>query len=234
VSYHSRQVGDSAHSGGRILARPGAGRASAGRGRAGVLGVAAGAGGLIAASVAGVVEAPAARAGAVLPCVTRTVSTPFSAWGDTNPYFTLPGGAFEDGAPGWALYGSAVVPGNEPWKVLSRGDSASLKISGRGLAQAPAICIATAEDALRFFYRAPGVPASHLKIMIHVTSGTKAADGAYDLAGAANGWRVSDRIMLPDVRDASGQQALTITFAQGGAPASWSVDDVEIDPWRSL
>ena len=40
--------------------------------------------------------------------------------------------------------------------------------------------------------------------------------------------------MLPDIRDASGQQYVTITLTAQGTNATWYVDDVMVDPWKSL
>ncbi|HEY6795172.1 MAG TPA: hypothetical protein VI248_10885 [Kineosporiaceae bacterium] len=105
---------------------------------------------------------------------------------------------------------------------------------GSARSRSPSLCVATAEDALRLFYRAPGVPSSHVKITVRVTSGVAAVDSTYEIAGDPGGWKLSDRIMLPDIRDASGQQTVTISFAQVGARVAWQIDDVEIDPWRSL
>lgn len=33
---------------------------------------------------------------ALADCTSQTESTPFSQWGDTNNYFLVPGGSFED------------------------------------------------------------------------------------------------------------------------------------------
>src|SRR5512144_705178 len=102
----------------------------------------------VVAPILAMVTAPAAQAATVLPCTTRVTTTPFTAWGDTNDYFTAPGGPFEGGAPGWILGRALVVPGNEPWKVLSSSDDSSLGILGGGLAVTPAMCIGTAEDSM--------------------------------------------------------------------------------------
>ncbi|HEY6796252.1 MAG TPA: hypothetical protein VI248_16375 [Kineosporiaceae bacterium] len=171
---------------------------------------------------------------ATVPCTSRTTTTPFTAWNDGNSYFTEPGGTFESGTSGWTLKNARVVSGNEPWKVLSAGNAYSLQLAAAGSAAGPSMCIATAEDAMRVFYKAPSSTTSGLLVTIHVTSGVNVADNTYSIGGGANGWRLSDRIMLPDIRDASGQQTVTISFTQVGTGATWQIDDVEIDPWRSL
>jgi hypothetical protein len=189
---------------------------------------------LAAVAVPLVTDAGAAP-GQVLPCVTREVTKPFTAWGDHAAYFTVPGGTFEGGAPGWTLGGGAAVThGNEPWRVLSSTHASSLALPAGAAATAPSMCIATAEDALRFFYRAPGVRGAALLVTIHVTSGVNVADNTYEISGATAGWALSPRIMLPDIRDASGRQTVTISFTQRSTRARWQIDDVEVDPWRSL
>jgi hypothetical protein len=189
--------------------------------------------GLVVAAAAMVVAQPAQAA--TSPCTTRTTTTPFTAWGDANAYFTVPDGTFESGAPSWTKStGVATVSGNEPWKVLGSGHATSLKLPAGGSAATPAMCIATAEDSLRLFYKSPGVSGSLLHVSIYVTSGVNVATNDYDISGSTAGWAVSQRIMLPDIRDASGRQTVTITFSQRQTTATWQIDDIEIDPWKTL
>jgi hypothetical protein len=189
------------------------------------------------APLAALVVAPATTASAatVLPCTTRATTTPFTPWGDSNAYFTLPGATFESGTSGWSLAGGArVTSGNEPWKVVSGPNVSSLSLPAGASASAPSMCIATAEDSMRLFYRAPGISTAYLRVTIHVTSGVNVADNTYSIGGGTAGWALSERIMVPDIRDRSGQQTVTIKFDQVGTKAAWQIDDVEIDPWRSL
>jgi hypothetical protein len=172
-------------------------------------------------AVTGVVVAQSTPA-ATFPCVSRTTTTPFVAWGDTNAYFTVPDGDFEAGAASWTVSsGVTTVSGNEPWKVLGGAHKASLRIPVGASASTPPMCIATAEESLRFFYRSPGVPSSLLHVSIYVTSGVNVATNDYDIRGTTRGWAVSQRIMLPDIRDASGRQTVKITFSQRQGPATW-------------
>src|SRR3954452_4341318 len=191
-------------------------------------------GSFVASAALAALVAPAAEAATVVPCTTRSTITPFKSWNDTNAYFTAPGGSFEGGATGWTLGNASVVSGNEPWKILAGTDATSLKISGGGTASTQPMCIATAEDSMRVFYKAPVDSGSRLKITIHVTSGVNVADNNYEIWGGNSNWALSERIMLPDIRDASGKQTVTISFAQTGNAGIWQIDDLEIDPWRSL
>lgn len=189
--------------------------------------------GLAVVLAAGTVASQASPAAAAT-CPARTLSKPFSSFGDTNDYFLAPDATFESGTGSWALSSASVVSGNEPWKVFGSTHAKSLKLNASGTATTPSMCIATAEDSMRFFYRSPGVAGAKLHVHIHVTSGVNVATNDYDVDGTVAGWAVSQRIMLPDIRDASGMQTITITFQpRNSSTATWQLDDVSIDPWRT-
>ena len=179
-----------------------------------------------------VATAVAASPASAAVCPARSLSQPYSGFGDYNNYFLAPSGTFEGGASGWTTSSARVVSGSEPWAVHGAG-LRSLRVDAAGYAKSPVMCIATAEDSMRFFYRSPGVAGSGLQVFIEVTSGANYATNQYTVDGTAAGWRVSERIMLPDIRDASGTQYVTITFRPVNNPAAWQVDDVDIDPWRT-
>lgn len=176
---------------------------------------------------------PAAASQAAVACTPRTTSKPFSGFGDNNNYFLVQGGSFEGGATGWNLIGARVVTGNEPWKVGGSAHSSSLLVPPAMMATSPAMCVASDEDSMRFFYKRPGVWGSALHVHIDVTSGVNRATNDLDLDGSTPGWAVSPRMMLPDIRDASGQQTITISFSTRNVPAQWIVDDVYVDPWKT-
>ncbi|MEQ1701649.1 MAG: hypothetical protein ABMA25_16190 [Ilumatobacteraceae bacterium] len=170
-------------------------------------------------------------ASAAIACTTRTTTKAFSAWGDTNPYFVVPDGAFEATPATWVTRNATTTAGNEPWKVLGSAHAKSLKLSPGATASTAQFCVASAEDALRFFVKAPGVAGTQLLVHIDVISGVNRATNDYAIAGNSSGWAPSQRIMLPDIRDSSGKQNVTITFTVVGN-ATWYLDDVMIDPWR--
>ncbi|MBI4940873.1 MAG: hypothetical protein HY830_09005 [Actinobacteria bacterium] len=170
-----------------------------------------------------------------IDCGVRTTAQSFARWGDTNQYFVVQDGRFESGAASWALTGgSGTVLGGETFNAVAGTNLRSLWVPALGTATSPTTCVASNEDSLRFFYKAPGIPFSTLHVSIRVTSGVNVATNDLDIDGSRLGWAPSQRIMLPDIRDASGRQYVTVTFSQRGLPASWNVDDVQIDPWRSL
>lgn len=168
-------------------------------------------------------------------CTNRSISTPFTAWGDSNRYFTAPGGSFEKGQPdAWSLAGgAAIASGNEPWAIAGTGAS-SVSLPSGAVASSQTFCVASDEDSLRLAVRKPGVGGSTLHVAVRVTSGVNVATNEVDVDGNSAGWAVSDRIMLPDIRDASGRQYVTVTLSTRNAPATWQVDAVMVDPWRTL
>lgn len=170
-------------------------------------------------------------ASAAIACSTRTTTKAFAAWGDTNPYFVVPDGTFESTTASWVLRKAATTTGNEPWRVLGGAHAESLKLSPGAVATTAQFCVASAEDSLRFFVKSPGVAGSQLLVHIDVVSGVNRATNDYAISGSSSGWAPSQRIMLPDIRDSSGKQNVTISFTVVGN-ATWYLDDVMIDPWR--
>jgi len=180
--------------------------------------------------------APADAAVTTLPCATRPVAWPFTPWGDPNAYYTLPGADFEGDLSDWTLQGGAArTAGNEPWKVVAGTAASALDLPTGASATARPMCVSSSEDSLRVFYRAPGDPGAALRITVHVTAGTYAADNTYLVqGGTAPGWTLSPRIMIPQLPIPTGQQTMTVTFDETNTPAHWQVDDVQVDPWRTL
>lgn len=170
-----------------------------------------------------------------LPCTARTTAKYFAPWGDNNQYFQMPDGGFESGGSGWTFSGGAKgTTENEPWKIVGSGDSKSLWIPAGAKAVSPTFCVATAEDSLRAFVKRPGVANASLRLHVEVTSGVNRATSDIDINGSTAGWTVIDRLMLPDIRDSSGKQYVSVWFWTTGVGASWKVDDVMIDPWKTM
>lgn len=168
-------------------------------------------------------------------CTTRTVKKSFAAWGDTNDYFLVPDGSFESGTPSWRTsLGVTPLLGSHAFSILGGANQRSLSLPYGGTATTPTMCVASNEDSLRFMYKNPGIPGAQLHVSIRVTSGVNVATNDLDITSNGLGWNASPRIMLPDIRDANGRQYITVTFSTRGTPASWRIDDVQVDPWRSL
>lgn len=168
-----------------------------------------------------------------VPCSTRTTKAYFSPWGDTNQYFPAPGGTFEGSANTAFAGGAKVVADQEPWKVAGSTHAKAAQIPAGGSVKLEKFCVNSDEDSLRLFYKKPGVAGSALWIHVRVTSGVNVATNELTVDGSTAGWAVLNRMMLPDIRDASGRQWVEITLGTRNAAATWRVDDVMIDPWRT-
>jgi hypothetical protein len=195
------------------------------------------AGALIAGlGLAALPTAVSAPAHALDACTARTVSQPFTNWGDSNYYFPVTSGTFEAGTTGWTI-GSGVsrVTENEPWNVTGSGTS-SLKIPAGSSASTAEMCLTADEDSTRFFYKAPGIGGVGLLVTIKATN--TITNSVYRTSftlppGTLGGWHVSPRIALPDVRGTTGTENVVITFTAPGGGGAWQIDDVFVDPSRT-
>lgn len=186
--------------------------------------------------VAAAIGVGVAASGATVSCTARSTGAHFAAWGDKNQYFRAPGGGFELSlSNNWTMSGGAMsLLGNEPWRVVNGFDAMSLTLPFTGTATSPTFCVTTSEDSLRFFVRKPGVRGAQLHVSVRVTAGVNVATMDVDIDGSTYGWTPTDRYMLPDIHDNNGRQNVTITFSTRGSWASWLVDDVMVDPWRTF
>ncbi|MFN8077167.1 MAG: hypothetical protein U0Q15_17350 [Kineosporiaceae bacterium] len=186
-------------------------------------------------ALAAVGPASTASAGTIIPCGARSTATPFRAWGDTRNYYPLQGGTFEGGAPGWSLYGNtAVTSGNEPWKVWG-GGSGSLRVGPSATAVSPSFCVDPKEPFVRFFYKGPGVSTANLKVSVTVWRGSYTNTVQFWANGASTAWQVSPAVNIPNVADSSTTSTVSVKFeAVNSATAVWLVDDLSVDPWKSL
>ena len=175
-------------------------------------------------------------------CDWPTMSTPFTPWSDSNPYFLADGGSFETAGTPWTLTGGASVGSpNETWKVNGGGDSMSLGIPNGASATSPPVCVTADSPALRLFYVNTGGSDRPLQIVLNY-KGTDGKPHSAKLPDQKNNgaWAPSTPIMflgqLQDVLKVNGQTLVTFTFtspAQTDRPAAWRIDDVAIDPLKS-
>jgi hypothetical protein len=172
----------------------------------------------------------------VVPCSARTTAAYFTNWGDESQYFLAPGGDFQSGDtyPWVATGGASTVSNGDPWNVMKVANPASASIPPGGAETSMTFCIASKETAIRFFYRSPGVPGSALLVYMQTANGTLSYINTLDINGGTPGWAVSPVIDLPNLRNSSGQENVTISFSPANNPASWQVDDVMVDPFASL
>jgi hypothetical protein len=175
--------------------------------------------------------------GVLASCPTQQLSTPFSQWGDTNSYYLAPGGSFEGTADqvGWTLSGATLTSGNEPFLVNGGGDSQSLTIAGGGSATSPYFCVDNTMASLRFFsQQATAGGDLQVQALVQTSSGVQTVSLA-DLAdGSTPSWApaqpiVGDTSGLPDGQKLS----VALQFSVPDSAASWQIDDVFVDPYRS-
>jgi len=171
-------------------------------------------------------------------CPTQTVSTPFSQWGDTNDYYLAPGGSFEGTADqvGWTLAGATLTSGNEPFLVNNPGDTQSLTIPGGGSATSPYFCVDNTMASLRFFAQEAAAGGDlQVQALVQTASGVDTVSLA-DLAdGSMPSWAPTQPIVGDTSGLADGQKIMVaLQFSvTGGSTASWQIDDVYVDPYRS-
>jgi hypothetical protein len=193
---------------------------------------------LAALALALAISAPAAQAGPLVEsardCTTGVVETPFKRWLDPLGYSLIPGGSFEDGASGWALGTAKVATGNESFYVHNRSDSRSLSIPSGGSVTTPTVCVGIDKPFLRFFARSSGGLLSTLKVEVQFETAGGAVLTLPMGVALPGGW--APTLPLPVIANLlpllpGNQTPVRFRFTPVGA-ASWSIDDVYVDPRR--
>jgi hypothetical protein len=179
----------------------------------------------------GLIAAPANAAAPEAGCPVTPTTTPFAPWGDVSEYVLAPGGDFEERGSTWTFAGDArAVEGNEPFQVGAPTDHLSLSLPARGSATTAQMCIGVEHRTLRFFAQASGRSGS-LRVEV-VYAGHARTIGTID---AATAWAPTD--VLPTiVNELAPAQGNAIDVAFRFTPrgsASWTIDDVYVDPFRS-
>jgi hypothetical protein len=84
-------------------------------------------------------------------CDSSALTQPFAPWGQ-DLYKLVPGGSFENGAPGWTIGGGAgIVPGSEPYGVTGTVGNSSLNLPAGATVTSPVTCVDAAYPTFRFF-----------------------------------------------------------------------------------
>jgi hypothetical protein len=176
--------------------------------------------------------------GAPMACGGRTEAPVFSPWGDQVGYFLMPNGGFENGSTDWSLSGEAkVVSGNESYDVGGPGDSYSLRLPPGSSAESLTVCVSSGEDAIRLFVRNPHVPGAILHVDAIARNPTSGAVGtaSFDVNGDVPSptWAPTMQLKIPRMFGGYGTEELTLLFTLRGTPATWGIDDVYVDPFKS-
>jgi hypothetical protein len=173
-------------------------------------------------------------------CDAESLSRPFAPFLDPMTYTLVPGGAFEAGDPAWTRTGGAsLVDDNESWSVHGSHDARALRLPAGSSATSPAMCVGLDNPTLRLFVKKSGggllggtLSTLRLDVLIEDNLGLiKSLPTGVVLGGS--GWSPSlpqlvVANLLP-VLDA-GETAVAFRLVPMG-PATWTVDDVYVDPW---
>jgi hypothetical protein len=176
-------------------------------------------------------------------CGSRTLTQPFSRFGDSNQYFLAPGASFESGTSGWSLSNAAVVTGNNSYFLRSSADTKSLRITGS--ATSPRFCITRDDPLVRFAAKSTKIAGStgnysslHVTAVIRNSSGSVMSYYLGSLAAPSNSnWFVSSQLSWGQAFDAwlfeaTGTATIELEFKVQGQGGTWNVDDVFVDPFR--
>lgn len=185
--------------------------------------------------------APAAQAAS---CATRTLTSPFSRFGDTNQYFLAPSGSFESGASGWNLSNAATALGNDSYYLNSSTDKSSLKLTGS--ATSPSFCITRDDPLLRFTAKTVTTAGSNgnysqlnVSIIVRNAAGSQATYflGAVQPQGNG-GWFVLPKMQYGSLfdsylfgSDGTGIATMQLQFTVAGQGGTWYLDDIYVDPF---
>jgi hypothetical protein len=172
-------------------------------------------------------------------CAAQPTTQSFARFGDNSNYFLMPAGSFESGTSGWNLgTGPSVVNGNESYFVNSADDSQSLALPGNSAVVSPTVCVAMGENTIRLFIKNSGVAGSvlHVKAFVQNPLTGLVLSTAFDVNGTAGNtdWAPSAQMLIPNLLGGVlGTQNLTLAFSTTGTNATWNIDDVYVDPFKS-
>lgn len=176
--------------------------------------------------------------GTPVACSSRSEAPVFAPWGDSATYFLVPNGNFENRSANWLLTGgAAVVDGNETYNVGGPFDGHSLRIPPNATAESRTICVSVGEDTIRLFVNNQHVSGAilHVDAIAQNPSNGATAWTAFDVNGdvPSAGWAPTMQFKIPRQFAGSGTEALTLRFTTRGTAATWNIDDVYVDPFKS-
>jgi hypothetical protein len=180
-----------------------------------------------------------------VPCAPRSNSKAFARWGDNNNYFRAPGGTFEystsagvddSWAETWDIYSiDRIAPStrtsqDDPWDVAGPGTK-SLSVRPGKAFVSPTFCVASDEESIRFVAKGASGQQITVRVLVQSDRGWEGVDHVITGTGK---WEVSPQLPIPNLRDANGEQWVNIKFGSATGTLPFLVDNVMVDPWRSL
>ena len=186
--------------------------------------------------------APTASAGLLtesgLPgCENQALEQPFAAFGDQASYTLVGDGSFEQGAGSWELSRAAVVSGSNPFQVNGGGHTKALQISPGGVATSPEVCVGLEHPTMRFFVKSSGgllsLSSMGAEVIVRTSLGLKTAV-PIGVTLPNSSWRPGARhLVVANLLPLLPGDYTPVAFrfrAVGGA--TWTIDDVYVDPKR--
>jgi len=172
-------------------------------------------------------------------CDDQPLSQPFLPWLDVANYTPLPGGDFESGAAGWNLTGgSAVAKGNESYYVAGEKDSHSLTVPSGGSATSATICVGIEHPTVRFFAKRNSgglLGTSTLRVDVLFENNLGLVNSlTVGVVTASSNWQPTLPMtvlasLLPLLPGEHTPVQFRFTPLLGG---NWSIDDVQVDPYK--
>jgi hypothetical protein len=194
----------------------------------------------LALAVTAALSAMAATAGPAVAagCPVAPLSNPFAAWGDHADYQLAPDGSIEGAGAVWSLRGGAVAQeGNETFTVTSPTDHLSLRVPAGGAATTKRMCLGVEHTTFRLFAKR-GAGSSTSRLAVDVVAddpwGRERSLTVGVLSGSSS-WAPSP--VLPTVANLLApltSNAIDVSFRfRPLGDATWSIDDVYVDPYRT-
>lgn len=149
----------------------------------------------------------------------------------------IPGGTFEDGGTDWSLSGATIVPDNETFHVNGPDDAQSLSLTGDAQAASPDTCVDLGEHSIRMFVKSSGDSDStlHIRASVEDPFTGLVLSTRYDISSGAgtSDWSPTDQIVIPNfLGGLLDTGRLSLAFTTSGT-ATWNIDDVYLDPFKS-
>ncbi len=185
----------------------------------------------------------AASDGSLLGCG-YTASNPFLRFIDPLPYTLMPGGDFESGAAGWKLSGGArVTDGSEPWNVTGKAGSRSLLLPPGSSATSPAMCMGLVLPVVRFFSSGGAALSTlHVEALYTDKAGRQKSILLLPVGLPSKSWVPTlPMLQLGGLLNTLTLNGLTSNIALRFTPrgllfgsGTWKIDDVYVDPWKTI
>jgi hypothetical protein len=159
---------------------------------------------------------------------------PFAPWGDHADYFLAPDGDFEAGVSSWLLQdGASPVEGNEPF-VGGAGDHRSLSLPAGSSATTAPMCIGVEHRTMRFFGTSPKSGALVVEAIYTKRNGKPKSVTLGAVRGTGT-WAPSPVLPMrvnEQAADYGNAMPVSLRFSARGN-ATWQIDDVYVDPFRT-